>query len=106
MVDASVIFNMNLRPLPAARANDGLSFLGFDAVEHWASAESMKTDEPMCGGFGCSPLFCNLESKSYPVNEYCLLDTWEDACAAARAFGIEQPEPGNYYIFGVYGERL
>lgn len=108
VVDASAIFNMNRHPLPATRANsDGLSLLGFDAVERWAEAESMRTDVASFGGFGCSPLFCNLQATSHPVNENCLLDTWEDACKAARIFAIGPgAEPGNYYIFGVYGERF
>ena len=52
-------------------------------------------------GFGCSPLSCNGMAESIPVNDSCLIDDMETALAAARRFGVEQPEPGPYVIVEV-----
>jgi hypothetical protein len=42
---------------------------------------------------------------SIPVNEFCLIDDMETALAAARRFGVEQPEPGPYVILEVLAPR-
>lgn len=60
--------------------------IGYDVVERNASMGML--------GFGCSPLSCNGMAESIPVNEFCLIDDLETALAAARRFGVEQPEPG------------
>ena len=81
----------------------GFEFIGYDAVERWAEPTPGKVMErALAGGFGCSPLYCNSLSKEHPVNSYCLVSEWSEAVAAAHRFGIEQPEPGCYYVFGVY----
>jgi hypothetical protein len=56
-------------------------------------------------GFGCSPLSCNGMAESLPVNDFCLIDDLETALAAARRFGIEQPEPGPYLVIEVLTQR-
>ena len=53
-------------------------------------------------GFNCSPLSCNSMANRIPVNEFCLLDTREDALAVASQFGKQQPEPGCYYVVEVW----
>lgn len=102
------IFGTSDPLLPGARSADGLVFLGFDVVERWAdSVENDASTHALAGGFGCSPLFCGMEARNYPANEYCLLDTWEDACVAAAAFAVSTTDkPGCYYVFGVFGEKL
>jgi hypothetical protein len=39
-----------------------------------------------------------------PVNQYCLIDTLEEAIAAAVRFSKEEPEPGPYYVVEVLRE--
>jgi hypothetical protein len=97
------VFGATFTPPSSKGLDTSFEFLGYDTVERWCGAED-SADGPreLGGGFGCSPLFCNNCSKDHPVNEHCLLSTWDDAVHAARRFGIEQPEPGTYYIFGVY----
>jgi hypothetical protein len=67
--------------------------IGYDIVER----------NPAMGhlGFGCSPLSCNGMAESLPVNDFCLIDDLDIALAAARRFGIEQPEPGPYLVVEV-----
>jgi hypothetical protein len=71
--------------------------LGYDVVERDAAMGML--------GFGCSPLSCNGMAESIPVNELCLIDDLETALAAARRFGIEQPEPGPFVIVEVLAPR-
>jgi hypothetical protein len=63
--------------------------LGFDAYSK--SMESILGPE-------CSPLSCNSMASEFQVNRHCLLVTFDEACAAAARFSIEQPEPGDYYV--------
>lgn len=104
VVDPVSVFGESFDLLPRPKAGAEFEFLGYDAVERWAELEPGKVDEQpaLGGGFGCSPLFCNNLSCKHPVNTHCLIDQWNDAVAAALCFGKEQPEPGCYYIFGVY----
>lgn len=74
-----------VEPLPA-----DFQSLGFDAVN-----ASYGTN------FGCSPLSCNHKAAEIPVNRYCLVDTLEDAIAAAVRFSIGQCEPGPYHVLEV-----
>jgi hypothetical protein len=71
--------------------------LGYDVVERDVSTGML--------GFGCSPLSCNGMAENIPVNEFCLIDDLETALAAARRFGVEQPEPGPYVIVEVLAPR-
>jgi hypothetical protein len=71
--------------------------LGYDVVERDVSMGML--------GFGCSPLSCNGMAKEIPVNDFCLIDDLETAMAAARRFGIEQPEPGPFVIVEVLAPR-
>jgi hypothetical protein len=71
--------------------------LGYDVVERDAATGML--------GFGCSPLSCNGMAERIPVNEFCLIDDLESAMAAARRFGVEQPEPGPYVIVEVLAPR-
>ena len=52
-------------------------------------------------GFGCSPLSCNGCAEDFPVNQYYLLNDLNTALRAAETFGIEEPEPGPFYIYQV-----
>jgi hypothetical protein len=102
LVDAAKVFGVSIADIPP-RGSDGVNFLGYDAVERWAERSPGHADDrALGGGFGCSPLFCNLLAPEHPTNRYCLLSEWDDAVRAARAFAIDQPEPGCYYIFGVF----
>lgn len=83
-----------LDDLPAAPDATELVRLGFDVVQYSDSIN-----------WGCSPLTCNYMYQQHPVNASCLLDTWEQAERAARAFASEEPEPGPYLIVEVLGER-
>jgi len=71
--------------------------MGYDIVER----------NPAMGvlGFGCSPLSCNGMAEEIAVNEFCLIDDLETALAAARRFGVEQPEPGPFVIVEVLAPR-
>jgi hypothetical protein len=71
--------------------------LGYDVVERDVATGML--------GFGCSPLSCNGMAESIPVNEFCLIDDLETALAAARRFGVEQPEPGPFVIVEVLAKR-
>ena len=70
--------------------------LGFDAV-----SKSMET----VLGFECSPLSCNAMAGDVPANEFCLFPTEAAASAGAKAFSIEEPEPGDYYVVEVLEGR-
>ncbi len=74
-----------VEPLPA-----DFQSLGFDAVSASHGVQ-----------FECSPLSCNRMAAEIPVNRYCLVDTLEDAIAAAVRFSSEQPEPGPYHVLEV-----
>jgi hypothetical protein len=89
------LFPADLPELPSARPP--YRRIGYDVVERNASMGML--------GFGCSPLSCNGMAESIPVNEFCLIDDMETALAAARSFGVEQPEPGPYVIVEVLAKR-
>lgn len=86
----------------SVRRWDGFDFLGYDAVSGRAAITGSQGVAPMMAGFDCSPLSCNAQAQGSPVNRHCLLDRWEDAVAFAVRFAKEEPEPGPYYLFGVY----
>jgi hypothetical protein len=64
---------------------------GFDVVtfSHDNSAE-------------CSPLSCNGLAAEMPVNEFCLLNSLEEAKALLEAGRFTHSEPGPYRILAVY----
>lgn len=101
-IDPADVFGGPLAPTPDSHALSSFAFLGYDAVERWDEPTPGASGSNAHGGFGCSPLSCNSEAVSHPVNRHCLLDRWDDAVAAAIAFAREQPEPGCYYMFGVW----
>ena len=68
--------------------------LGNDIVE----SHPLKTGNL---GFGCSPLSCNGMAKEIAVNQYCLLDDLDNACAVAKRFGVERPESGPCVVIQV-----
>lgn len=83
--------------LPAVRPEavpSTYEFLGFDVVQ-WQGVT----------GLECSPLSCNRMAGKFHANRWCLLDTIEQACAAARAFAHERVEPGPYVVLAVSAER-
>jgi len=84
------LFDIGLPPLPPEPDMPEFVSLGFDVVEY-------------CGflNYGCSPLSCNGMHNDYPVNQFCLLPDMNSAYTAAKAFGIEEPEPGPYIIIEV-----
>lgn len=84
-------------PVAAAELPSNYECLGFDCVQtDWARAIS---------GFGCSPLSCNGMAAGIAVNRFCLIDSLDNAIAAARRFAKEQPEPGTYYVVEVWRKR-
>jgi len=89
------LFPADMPPLPTATPS--CQRLGYDVVERNASMGML--------GFGCSPLSCNGMAESIPVNEFSLIDDLDSAMAAARRFGVEQPEPGPYVIVEVLAPR-
>jgi hypothetical protein len=89
------LFPGDLPELPAAAPP--FRRLGYDVVERDVSTGML--------GFGCSPLSCNGMAEEIPVNDFCLIDDLETAMAAARRFGIEQPEPGPFVIVEVLAPR-
>lgn len=98
-IDAGSIFGDAVTcPLEPAFA-----FIGYDIVQRGSEPHPGKSDNNQAfGGFNCSPLSCNALSIAHPINSFCLLDHWDDATNAAREIALAQPEPGCYYIFGVY----
>jgi hypothetical protein len=50
----------------------------------------------------CSPLSCNGLAAEIPVNEHCLLDSFEQAERLLSSGAFENSEPGPYRIFAVY----
>ncbi len=50
----------------------------------------------------CSPLSCNHMAESIPVNEHCLLATFEEARHLVETGAFKDCEPGPYRIFSVY----
>lgn len=69
--------------------------LGFDVVSRSYSAF-----------FECSPLSCNRLCDEVPINQYCLVDTFEAARKLAVRCALEQPEPGSYFVVEVLRETL
>ncbi len=80
-------------PLPPEPSLSAYERLGYDVVGHDRSYG--------IAGWQCSPLSCCGLATEYPVNRYCLLDDLDVALAAARRFGIEEPEPGPYVVVEV-----
>lgn len=54
----------------------------------------------------CSPLSCNGEGATHPVNAWCLLDRWDDAVHAATEFARDVPEPGPFVIVEISRVRF
>ncbi len=50
----------------------------------------------------CSPLSCNDAAKNIPVNEHCLLRTFEEAKSLLERGAFDNMEPGPFRIFAVY----
>jgi len=94
-VTVDQLFQADMPALPSA--TPPYQRLGYDVVERDVATGML--------GFGCSPLSCNGMAESIPVNEFCLIDDLETASAAARRFGIEQPEPGPFVIVEVLAPR-
>jgi hypothetical protein len=51
--------------------------------------------------FNCSPLSCNGIAKEMQVNQYCLLDSIEQATDLAMRLSIGGAEPGPYFVLEV-----
>jgi hypothetical protein len=83
----------DVHPVPIP---DTFTSLGYDAVSK--SMESVL-------GFECSPLSCNSMAAEMPTNEHCLFDTEAAATAAAMAFSVDEPEPGDYYVVEVLEQK-
>ena len=64
---------------------------GFDVVSFYA----LSAPE-------CSPLSCNHMAESIPVNEHCLLASFEEAKELIETGAFNNCEPGPYRIFAVY----
>jgi len=101
------VFGSELHPVPDQRPLQDMHFLGYDIVQQSQESANIESPGQTClgGGFGCSPLSC----VPYPlstVNQFCLVDRWEDAVTTALLFAKEQPEEGYYYIFGVWRKPL
>jgi hypothetical protein len=64
---------------------------GFDVVSFYA----LSAPE-------CSPLSCNHMAESIPVNEHCLLGSFEEAKHLVETGAFKDCEPGPYRIFAVY----
>ena len=80
-----------LRSLSARRIPENAHLLGYDAV----GAD--------LGGFPeCSPLSCNGGAEEFATNEWCLLETADEAAHAAARFSGEEWEPGTYYVVEVW----
>jgi len=103
-IESETIFGQALPPLRIDTYLPGFRLLGYDAAQRCPDVPSENSAmNVLGGGFGCSPLSCNLRCSDYPVNEYCLLPTWAEAAKAAREFAIpDAAEPGSYFVFGVY----
>jgi hypothetical protein len=98
-IDPASIFNN----AAVAALEPDFAFIGYDIVQRDAEPEPGHAQANVLGGgFACSPLSCNTLHRNFTVNRYCLLDHWDDATNAARDIALAQPEPGCYYIFGVY----
>ncbi len=65
--------------------------LGYDAVSR-----------SYANKFECSPLSCNHMAEKISVNPHCLFADVETAFRHAAKFGLEEPEPGPYYIVTVW----
>jgi hypothetical protein len=89
------LFPADMPELPSALP--AYQRIGYDVVERDVSTGML--------GFGCSPLSCNGMAAEILVNEFCLIDDLDSAMAAARRFGVEQPEPGPYVIVEVFALR-
>ncbi len=100
-VPVGTLLRADPRRLPTL-SEPGFRFVGYDVVSGRCASPAEGDYAPVMAGFDCSPLSCNSLAPDHPVNENCLLDRWEDAVAAAARFAREEPEPGPYYIFGVY----
>lgn len=68
--------------------------LGYDAVE-LSHGQSL----------GCSPLSCNNQTISVPLNPYCLVDDPQQGVTLAQRFSVEKPEPGPYCVVEVWRDQ-
>ena len=91
------LFPADMPDLPREHATLPFQRIGYDIVERDIATGML--------AFGCSPLSCNGMAEDILVNESCLIDDLEAALAAARSFGVEQPEPGPYVIVEVLAKR-
>jgi len=65
-------------------------FLGFDIVSY-----SMRSAHE------CSPLSCNRLCQEVSVNQYCLLDDFEEAIKTTESLKEKKAEPGPYRMIAV-----
>jgi hypothetical protein len=102
---AEIAFTLNLGhagTLPSRPVlHESFVPLGFDVPCIWCA--QLKQPGPICDWipFDCSPLTCNGMWKEHPVNRWGLIDRLEDAIAAARAFAVDEPEPGPFVVVQV-----
>jgi hypothetical protein len=104
-----------VRPMPAATFFGAeplaeprppeYAFLGYDAASGRKALPRTNNGPAIIAAFDCSPLSCNSEAPRFAVNRFCLIEAWDEAVRAATTFGREAPEPGPYYILGVYAAQ-
>jgi hypothetical protein len=80
-------------PLPA-----DYELLGWDVAGNWLGWQQSMS-------FECSPLTCNGMAREIETNRHGLIWTLAEAIPAALQIGIEQPEPGTYYLLEVWRKR-
>ncbi len=74
---------------------DTYQSLGFDIVTRSGSSF-----------FECSPLSCNSAADLFPVNEFCLIDDWDQANQVLIEISRDgHYEPGPYYLVQVYRRK-
>lgn len=98
VLSSEQLFETTLPALAPAPALDAYKRLGYDVVQF------TQFDNDKLAGHGCSPLSCNGMANDYAVNQFCLLNTVEEAYLVADAFGRQEPEPGPYVIIEVLRE--
>ena len=82
--------SLEIAPLDVTPLGGAFSPVGWDAVSRSAGQD-----------FECSPLSCNSMAEWFPVNEYCLVDSFDAHTLAATA-ERDGCEPGPYLVVNVW----
>ena len=106
--EAGEFLRYGLRTLPVAFDQEGETPLDLSATSpEPIPGDFVRLGYDLCSrtagtNLECSPLSCNSLASEWSANRWCLVDAFDDALRAARAFARGNAEPGPYVLLEVW----